>query len=204
MARGCGPGDRSENRRRVRHPARPAGLLVVPAAPQARGPGGIECRLGQNGYRPICSGPARSREAAACEGGGPPHSDSPGGSRFDRLAAHASADRSISKGHIAGRTRQSGGPAAGIAALWRALGQSLARRGALRRGRLPQPRSDAPGLQSLSFRVSVPRLGDQSDERRYALRLVRQGAACRGPDGREIPREAAGGAGISGAGAVVL
>ena len=52
--------------------------------------------------------------------------------RPDRPAADAGGGRGLRQGRIAGRLREGGGPAAGVAAVRRALGAALARPGALR------------------------------------------------------------------------
>ena len=70
------------------------------------------------------------------------HPDPPRHVRPDRPAADAGGDRRLPGGRLAGRLREGGRPAAGVAALRRALGPALARRGPLRRhrrrdGRLP-------------------------------------------------------------------
>ena len=54
---------------------------------------------------------------------------------------------------VARRVRQGRRSAARVAALRRGLGPHVARRRALRRGRLPQPRSDGPRLQPVSQRA---------------------------------------------------
>ena len=56
------------------------------------------------------------------------------------IAAHARGGRRVPGGRFAGGLRESGGPAARIAPLRRALGPALARRRALRRWRRPDRR----------------------------------------------------------------
>ena len=81
-----------------------------------------------------------------------------------------------------------------VAALRRDVGPHVARRRALRRRRLSQPRSDGPRLQSLSERAPLSRLGDPRVQRRPAVRPVRHGAARRRPARRAGARAAPAGA----------
>ena len=79
-----------------------------------------------------------------------------------------------------------------------AWGRHVARRGALRGRRLPQPRSDGPRLQSVPERAPLSRLGDPRVQRRPAVRPVRDGATGRrsarrpgapaSPAGARLPR----------------
>ena len=73
-------------------------------------------------------------------------------------------------------------------------GRHLARRRAVRRRRLPEPRPEAARLQPVSERLSLSRLGDRRVQRRPAVRPLRQGAARRRPDGRGDARPYAAGA----------
>ena len=82
---------------------------------------------------------------------------------------------------VARRLREAGRPVARLASLWRALGAALARSGALcRHQRL---REGPPALD-----LAVPRLGDQGDQRRSAVRSIHDRAArrrhARGRDSR--------------------
>ena len=114
-------------------------------------------QAGSQGHRP---GPARRQDHAAA----PRHL------RPDRPAAHAGRGRRVPRGPVAAGVRESGGPAAGLAALRRALGPALARPGALRRERRLQGRRDA------AQRLALSRLRDPVVQRRQAVRPLRAGA----------------------------
>ena len=88
------------------------------------------------------------------------------------------------KDDVARRVREGRRSAARVAALRRNVGPHLARRRALRRGRLPLARSEGPRPQPVSERLSVSRLGDQGVQRRPAVRPVRARAARRRSAGR--------------------
>ena len=84
----------------------------------------IDClRPGQAGEKGLDAGAA----------GRPPHADPPGVVRPDRPAADAGGGGRLRQRPGAGRLREGGRSAAGVAALRRALGPALARRGPLRR-----------------------------------------------------------------------
>ena len=77
------------------------------------------------------------------------------------LPPHRRGDRRVRAGQLARCVRQGGRPPAGLAAYGRGLGPALARRRALRRGRLPIARPETARLQPVPQRLPVPRLGDQ-------------------------------------------
>ena len=105
--------------------------------------------------RPLRPGPARGRGAFALGRGDQGASDPPGDVRPYRPAAHARGDRRVPGRQPAGRLRAAGRPPARLAAVRRADGRRLARRGALRRHlRLSGRR--------LSRHVALARLGDQA------------------------------------------
>ena len=117
--------------------------------------------------------------------------------RSHRAAADAGRDRRVRERRGAGRVCQGGGSPARVAALRRSVGPHLARRRALRRGRLPVARSQGPRPEPVSERLPVSRLGDQGVQRRHAVRPVRAGAARRRPAGRRSAARAhAAGAGL--------
>ena len=83
------------------------------------------------------------------------------------------------RGETAGGTGNGRGPAAGVAAVRRALGPALARRGPLRR-------VERPGRQlRLPPRLALPRLRHRRVQRRQALRPVHPRAAGRRPAARQ-------------------
>ena len=79
--------------------------------------------------------------------------------------------------NVARRLREGGRPAARLAALRRAHGPLLARRGPLRRHARPAPRQRARD-------VAVPRLGHRGVQRQHAVRPVHRRAARRRPAAR--------------------
>ena len=115
------------------------------------------------------------------------HAAAPRHARPDRPAADARGGRRVSRRRVARRVRQGRRSPARVAALRRGVGPHVARRRALRRRRLSQPRPDGPRLQSVSQRVPVSRLGDPRVQRRPAVRPVRRRRSsppicCDGPD----------------------
>ena len=102
--------------------------------------------------------------------------------RPDRPAADARRGGSVRRGHVAGRVREGGRPAAGVAAVRRAVGPALARRRPVRR----EHRQD--GELQLPARLAVPRLRHRRVQRRQAVRPVRQGATRRRPDADRTTR----------------
>ena len=106
--------------------------------------------------------------SAACRAGRQTDPHPPGHLRPDRPAADAGGDRRLPQGRLARRLRQGGRSAAGLAALRRALGAALARRGPLRRG----PGPHLPGPQ-VPRGLPLPRLAHQGVQRRHALRPLR-------------------------------
>ena len=139
--------------------------------------------LAQDRHRPLRPRPPGEARPQAGQAGQQARSAAPRHLRSHRTAAHAGRNRRVRKRHRARCLRQGSGPPPGVAALRRALGPRLARRGALRRRRLSQPEPQSARLPSLSQRVRLSRLGDSGVQRRHALRPVRQGAARRRPAG---------------------
>ncbi len=151
----------------------------VLAAPRSRGPA--------SGWR------RRQADAAA-----------PRDHRPHRPAAHARGDRRVRRRQFARGVRKGRRSAARLAALRRDVGTHVARRGALRRGRLPEPRPDGPRLQPVSQRAPLSRLGHPRLQRRPALRPVRDGAARRRPAAAGRACAPSAGLGLPGPRALVL
>ena len=105
----------------------------------------------------------------------PAHADPPGDLRPDRPAADARGDRRLPRRSCSRRLRPGRGSAAGLAALRRALGPALARRGPLRR--LQRPGRE----RRLRQRLALPRLRHRRLQPRQALRSVRARADRRRP-----------------------
>ena len=90
---------------------------------------------------------------ARAAGKGRPHAGAPGGQAHahpardtgsDRTATDAGGDRRVRERHRAGRVREGGRSPARVAALRRNVGPAVARRRAVRRGRLSLARSEGP------------------------------------------------------------
>ena len=178
LARRCGGQTRlwrlRVERSGLRHHAGTARVLVVPADSCRAGAGGVACVVAEDRHRPLHARASRARGAGAGARGRQAHADPPRDARSDRPAADARGDRGVRAGRVARRVREGGRSPARLAALRRALGPALARRRALRRGRLPLARPEAARLQPVPERLPVSRLGDQGVQRRPAVRPVRQ------------------------------
>ena len=195
--------------RRVRtglcHHARAAGVLVVSAAPQGTGAGRVARDVAEDRHRSLRAGAAGERGPEAGPRRRQADAAPAGDARSHRAAADAGRDRGVREGRGAGRVCKGGGSPARVAALRRSVGPHVARRRAIRRGRLPVARSQGPRPEPVSERLPVSRLGDQGLQRRHAVRPVRAGAARRRPAGRRSrPRPHAAGAGVPWPRAVVL
>ncbi len=105
----------------------PLARVTPPAEPAAASPIDrfIQAKLREQGPR-------------ACAAGGQTHAAAPRDLRPDRPAADAGGDGRVCRGRGAGCVRARDRAAARLAAIWRALGPALARRGAL--CRLERPR----------------------------------------------------------------
>ena len=159
------------------HHAGAASVLGVPAAGQPRGTRGGQRRMAADRHRSLHPRAARKRRTVPGRARRQAHAAAPRHARSDRPAADAGGSRRLPERRVARRVREGRRPAARLAALRRSLGPHLARRGPLRRGRLPQPRSDGPRLQPLPQRAPLSRLGDPRLQRRPAVRPVRHRAA---------------------------
>ena len=138
---------------RVRHHAGAARVLVVPADCTRR-----RCRRSSHGdvaedrHRSLRAGAARARGPRAGARRRQAHADPPRHARSDRPAADARGDRGVRERRVARRVREGRRSAAGVAALRRSVGPALARRRALRRGRLPH-RSIRSGAATTRIRT---------------------------------------------------
>ena len=136
-------------------------------------PRGARHRLAVDRHRPLRPGAAGSRRAPPVRGRRQAHAAAPRDARPDRPAADARRDRRVPRRHVARRVREGDRSAARLAAIRRDVGPGVAGRRPLRRGRLPQPRSDGPRLNPYPNALPLPRLGDPRVQRRPALRPVR-------------------------------
>ena len=158
--RGAWPGRGAGEPRRRSHGgplfnARAEGVLGVPAREGAAGPAVAATpkrELRNPNRSTVRSREAGSRGAVTGRAGRPAHADPPRHVRPDRPAADARGGRRVPDRHVARRLREGGRPAARLAALRRALGPALARRGPLRR--LQRARREHRVRQ----RLAVPRL----------------------------------------------
>ena len=109
---------------------RGAAAVLGISAGEGRAPAaGRGSRLATVRDRPLHSCPAGAGPLAACPGGRPADADSPSHVRFDRPAADPGRGAGL-PGRFVGRcVCQGGRPVAGLAAIWRAVGPALARRG---------------------------------------------------------------------------
>ena len=108
-------------------------LLVVSANSQPAPPGGSQRRLASDGHRPFCAGGARTARPESLAGGRQADAAAAADVRFNGTAPRARRDRALPRQRRARRRRTRGRSLAGIAALRRALGPALARRGPVRR-----------------------------------------------------------------------
>ncbi len=97
--------------------------------------------------------------------------------RSHRSAAYSRRDRGFRKRPSSRRFCEGGGSPVGVAELRRAMGTHLAGCGPLRRGRLSQLKPQSAWISSLPERIRLSRLGDSGDERRSAVRPIREGSA---------------------------
>ena len=96
---------------------------------------------------------AKGHEAGGS--GGPAGADPPRHAGPHRLAADARRSGRVRERQVAQRVREGGGPAAGVAALWRALGPPLAGCGALCRRRRAGTGSQGSRLHAVLRRVCL-------------------------------------------------
>ena len=195
---------RSHTCGRQAHHRRAAGVLVLPADSRHRASRRSERRLATHANRSLRAGTPREGRPRSRHRRGQAHADPPRHAGPDRVAADAGGDRRLREGRLARCVRQGRRSPARVAALRRNVGAPLARRRALWRGRLSEPRPDGARLQPVPECVPVSRLGDQGVQRRPAVRPVRQGAARRRSARREDPRPHAAGARVPRPRAVVL
>ncbi len=121
-------------------------------------------RIGETWRRAVASGRQASAVAARDV-------------RFDRSAANAGGDGSVSQRLVGRRIRARRRSLAGFASLRRAVGTALARCGALRR----HEGLHAVSRRQLSLVVYLSRLRGAIAERRFAVRSVRRRAVSRRP-----------------------
>ena len=172
------------SRRRHRHREGQA-VLVVPAADEHAPPTSSTPRAPRR--RSTASSPPKWAEKGLTPAAGADkrHADPPGVLRPHRPAADARGGRRVRRRRVARRLREAGRSAAGVAALRRALGAALARRGPLRRGPGPHLRREAEDAG-----LALPRLGHRGVQRRHALRPVREAADRRRPAARTTRSDA--------------
>src|SRR5437868_6551845 len=99
-----------------------AEALVADPAAAAAAAAGDERPLAPQSYRPFRPGATRTGRARPVPRGGPRHPAPAGVARPDRAAADPRRGGRLPRRLLAGRLRESGGPAAGVAALRRAHG----------------------------------------------------------------------------------
>ena len=118
--------------------------------------------LAEVGYRSLPAVGSRGQGPEAGRRRRPPRLDSPGQLRPDRPAPVSRGGRGVRRRYVGRRLREGRRPAAGLAAVRRALGAALARPGAVRRIERQRQHDVSPGL-------AIPRLGYRRVQRRQAL-----------------------------------
>ena len=141
----------------------------------ARTAGRQGCELGAQSHRPLRPRPAGEGRTGARRRR-PTASRSSAGCQLDLIGLPPTAEEvdAFLADRCAGRLREGGRAAAGVAALRRALGPALARRRPLRRQRRLREGQAA-------LRLGLPRLGHQRLQPRPALRPLHHRAARRRP-----------------------
>ena len=154
-------------------------VLVVSAAERSSDSCGEREIVGQDKYRPFCSCQARGEGHEAGCAGRAASADPARHARPDRFASDSRRSGRIRERQIAQCIRKGCGPAAGIAALWRALGPSLAGCRALCGRRRAGAGSEGSRLHAILGRLCLSRLGDPGVQQRHAVRRFHQGATGR-------------------------
>ena len=108
--------------------------------------------------RSICPRETRIEENYAGPRGRSPHTDPPALARFAGIAANTGRNSCLSRRRSSRRLRIAGRPAAGVAALWRTLGPSLAGPRPLRRQRRLRKGLSPP------LRLALSQLGHRRDQ----------------------------------------
>ncbi len=155
--------------------------LVVRAADPARGAGRGARSGGAQSDRQLHHQAARKRRPATFARSTAQDAGAPRELRLDRVAADAGDGRGVRERRRSQRLREARGQAAGLAAIRRAHGDAVARRGAVRRHqRLPERRH--------ALDVALARLDHQRIQPQHAVRPIHHRAACgrlaRPPDAR--------------------
>ena len=161
--------------------------VTDPTPPEVRGP-----RLAPRRDRPVRAGEARGQGAHAVARGRQADADPPRDVRPDRPPPDPRGGRGLRGRRVARRLRAAGRPPARLAAVRRALGEALARRGPVCRhqGLCPLPGRELPLVVHLS-RLRHPRV-----QRRPPLRPVRRAADRRRPAPARRGQAPAGGPGV--------
>jgi len=119
---GSTPGRVARRAGRRRPGAAPLGLPAAGPPGRSRRQG---CEMAAQRPRPLRPRPAGERRAGAVAGGRPHHAHPPPQPRPRRPAAHGRRGGRLPRRQVGGRLRESGGPAAGVAALRRAVGPPI-------------------------------------------------------------------------------
>ncbi len=173
---GTGAGQRPDDRRVPRFgrgDRRGASGVVAPASRPPHGPGGEGPPVGSQSDRRVPPGPARGRGPAPVARGRPRDPHPSADLRPDRAPPDARGGRRLPRRSRARCLRAAGRPAAGFAPLRRALGQALARSGAIRRDQRIRARLGQ------AVRLAVSRLCDRRVQPGQALRPIRPRATGR-------------------------
>ncbi len=170
--RGYGNRYREAPRRRRSRACEGAAVVGVSGG-QGVAAAGVRARRGRaHQARSFCIGETGGKRPDAFSTRRRPHAHPPRVHRSDRLEADLRRGRVVRRRCIAQQIREAARHAACDAAVRRAMGPSLARCRAVRRGQSRQHHEPA-----VSARVAVPRLGHRGSQQRCAVRQVRQAAA---------------------------